>query len=223
MDVKEIFAERLKKLRGSMSQDTLGKALDISRGSVSFYEQGSGPKSRTIDIEVLSRVKNYFGVNYDYLLGETPYKTQAEKDEAETSKTELIAAMENSDLQNAKQIVEQITAIMLMCSNNGIEVLILPMLLEVLSKVGVILDSYQSHTLESYLLDTAIGATTPTSNQTKLISTSVTSYLKEFTYDAFTPTKEIQDNVQAMVALLQGQLLSTLSEGGKDNGEHHTA
>ena len=42
MDVKHIFAVRLKALREElgMSQNQLAKELDISRGSISFYENG---------------------------------------------------------------------------------------------------------------------------------------------------------------------------------------
>ncbi len=72
MDVKTIFAKRLKALREEkkISQDTLAKELGISRGSVSFYENGD----RTADIETLEKVSKYFGVPVSYLLGYTNAK-----------------------------------------------------------------------------------------------------------------------------------------------------
>lgn len=67
MDVTKAFATRLKILREEkgLSQDELGKAIGISRGSISFYEK----QSRTPDITVLAKVSNFFDVSLDYLLG----------------------------------------------------------------------------------------------------------------------------------------------------------
>lgn len=69
MDVKHIFAVRLKALREElgMSQNQLAKELDISRGSISFYENGQ----RTADIETLEKVAKFFKVDYDYLMGKS--------------------------------------------------------------------------------------------------------------------------------------------------------
>lgn len=64
--VKEHFAERLKELREEkgLSQTQLADEIEISRGSISFYENGE----RTPDIEVFDRICEYFDVSYDYML-----------------------------------------------------------------------------------------------------------------------------------------------------------
>lgn len=61
------FSGRLKLLRKerNMQQGELAKELDVSRGSISFYENGD----RIPDIEFLSRASAYFGVSADWLLG----------------------------------------------------------------------------------------------------------------------------------------------------------
>lgn len=67
MEIKQVFATRLKALRENMglSQSELAAAIQVSRGSISFYENGE----RTADIEILSRLCEFFGVSADYLLG----------------------------------------------------------------------------------------------------------------------------------------------------------
>lgn len=65
MNVTEAFSKRLKELRGNMSQEQLAKKLGVSRGSISFYENGD----RTPDILFLDSVSKYFEVSTDYLLG----------------------------------------------------------------------------------------------------------------------------------------------------------
>lgn len=69
MQSKEYFPIRLKMLRSKrkMSQGALAEALGISRGTISFYENGD----RLPDIETLENISNYFGVSYNYLLGKT--------------------------------------------------------------------------------------------------------------------------------------------------------
>lgn len=67
MDVVAIFAERLKSLRteAGLSQGQLGEKLNVSRGSISYYEN----QDRTPDITFLYAVANYFNTTTDYLLG----------------------------------------------------------------------------------------------------------------------------------------------------------
>lgn len=69
----EFFSKKLKELRESkgMSQSALAEALEISRGSISFYENGE----RVPDILVLCKVSNFFNVSTDYLLGKTESAT----------------------------------------------------------------------------------------------------------------------------------------------------
>lgn len=67
LDVKYMFAKRLKKLRNEkgVSQDVLAEKIGISRASISFYEKAE----RTPDIEIFNKIANYFGVSLNYLIG----------------------------------------------------------------------------------------------------------------------------------------------------------
>lgn len=67
MNIKAIFASRLKQLREEkgLSQSELGEKLGVSRGTISFYES----EKRTADIEFLAAAANFFQVDYDYLMG----------------------------------------------------------------------------------------------------------------------------------------------------------
>jgi transcriptional regulator with XRE-family HTH domain len=68
MEVNEAFAGRLKQLRevAGLSQAALAEKLGVSRGSISFYENGE----RIPDIVFLDKVADFFGgVPLDYLLG----------------------------------------------------------------------------------------------------------------------------------------------------------
>jgi len=67
MDTNPIFARRLKELREDkgLSQAQLADELNISRGSISYYENAE----RTPDINVLIVFKEYYQVDFDYLLG----------------------------------------------------------------------------------------------------------------------------------------------------------
>lgn len=67
MEIKQVFATRLKALREKkgMSQTELANEIGISRGSISFYENGE----RTADIEILNKLCDYFRVSADYLIG----------------------------------------------------------------------------------------------------------------------------------------------------------
>jgi transcriptional regulator with XRE-family HTH domain len=68
MEVNEVFADRLKQLRevAGLSQAALAERLGVSRGSISFYENGE----RIPDIVFLDKVAEFFGgVPLDYLLG----------------------------------------------------------------------------------------------------------------------------------------------------------
>ena len=72
MSVNLAFATRLKALREekNLNQGQLAKALGMSRGSISFYENGE----RTPDIETLDKVSKFFDVSYNYLLGKSTMK-----------------------------------------------------------------------------------------------------------------------------------------------------
>lgn len=66
-NVTKVFGERLKTLReaAELTQQQLAEALKVSRGAISYYENGD----RTPDIEFLDCASEYFGVSFDYLLG----------------------------------------------------------------------------------------------------------------------------------------------------------
>lgn len=67
MSTAEIFANRLIKLRElkHITQEELAKALQVTRQSLSLYEKAE----RTINIDLLNRIAEYFNVSSDYLLG----------------------------------------------------------------------------------------------------------------------------------------------------------
>lgn len=65
MDVKATFASRLKELRGTMKQEDFGAKIGVSRGSISYYENGT----RTADIEILDKLCREYKVSADWLLG----------------------------------------------------------------------------------------------------------------------------------------------------------
>lgn len=72
MGVMDAFSLRLKELReaSGMNQDQLAKELGVSRGSISFYENGD----RVPDIEFLFQMSKFFSVSTDWLLGLSPVK-----------------------------------------------------------------------------------------------------------------------------------------------------
>lgn len=63
-----MFGEKLKELRKSrgMSQEDLSEMLDVSRQSISKYENGTAQP----DFEKLALITKLFDVSYDYLLSE---------------------------------------------------------------------------------------------------------------------------------------------------------
>ncbi len=66
-----LTGKRIKELRGNVSQDKCAQELGISRGALSFYENGD----RKPDAEILYKMCNYFSVSADYLLGLSNNKT----------------------------------------------------------------------------------------------------------------------------------------------------
>ncbi|HMM07200.1 MAG TPA: helix-turn-helix transcriptional regulator [Clostridiales bacterium] len=72
-NIMAVFSERLKTLReeAGLTQKELGEQLDISRGSIGFYENGE----RVPDIAFLDAAANYFEVSTEYLLGRTDIKS----------------------------------------------------------------------------------------------------------------------------------------------------
>lgn len=74
MDVKKVFANRLRELRMAekLSQTELAEKLGVSRGSISFYENGE----RTADIDFIYKAAQFFNVSADYLIGCANISTQ---------------------------------------------------------------------------------------------------------------------------------------------------
>lgn len=68
---KEILGKRIKKVRGKKSQDVFASELGISRGALSFYENGE----RTPDAEIIYKICELCNVSADYLLGFTDNST----------------------------------------------------------------------------------------------------------------------------------------------------
>lgn len=63
----QYFGVRLKEIRkkSGLSQETLAKELGISKGALSYYENGE----RVPDINFLEKVSLYYNVSFDYLMG----------------------------------------------------------------------------------------------------------------------------------------------------------
>lgn len=68
---------RVKELRKQkhITQEELGKVLDIQKAAISKYENGRAEPST----EVLKKMSAYFGVSIDYLLGNPPAKSPVQK------------------------------------------------------------------------------------------------------------------------------------------------
>lgn len=69
MNYKETFAQRLIDLREqkNITQQELADELGITRQSLSLYEKAE----RTINIELLAKIADFFNVSTDYLMGRT--------------------------------------------------------------------------------------------------------------------------------------------------------
>lgn len=67
MFVRKKFAKRFKKLRTEhhLSQNDIAKALNLSRGTVTHWEN----EIRLPSLEVAIKLADYFNVSLDYLVG----------------------------------------------------------------------------------------------------------------------------------------------------------
>lgn len=68
---KKLLGERIKKVRGKKSQDIFASEIGISRGALSYYENGE----REPDAEIIYRICELCNVSSDYLLGFTDNAT----------------------------------------------------------------------------------------------------------------------------------------------------
>lgn len=89
MDVMTHFSRNLKSLRerAGLNQSQLADKLDVSRGSISFYEN----KDRIPDVVFLYKVSEYFGVSTDWLLGLHESPSMSVEDQAITERLGLSA------------------------------------------------------------------------------------------------------------------------------------
>lgn len=72
---KNVFKDL--RIQNGYTQDTLAKALKISRTAVSMYERGN----REPDFETLELIADFFNVDMDYLLGRSDVRKSVHFDE----------------------------------------------------------------------------------------------------------------------------------------------
>lgn len=100
----QTLSRRLRELREEtgLSQALLAEELGVSRGSISYYENGD----RTPDVDFLSKAKAYFGVDYEYLLGESSIRNHRERTSIEASIEHLSEGKRNSVFHFVRQLVQ---------------------------------------------------------------------------------------------------------------------
>jgi HTH-type transcriptional regulator, competence development regulator len=76
-----VLGDRLRKLRldKKLTQEELGKKINVTKVSISGYENGN----RTPDTETLQKLADFFNVTTDYLLGRTDKPNPPEGDDKE--------------------------------------------------------------------------------------------------------------------------------------------
>ena len=74
-----LFAKRIRELRKSngLTQEELGKLVNISKVSISFYESGA----RMPSLDTLTALCDVFKVDLEYLLGQDNYVVEESKKE----------------------------------------------------------------------------------------------------------------------------------------------
>lgn len=100
----ETFSRRLKDLReeSGLSQALLAEELGVSRGSISYYENGD----RTPDVEFLTKVKTYFGVDYEYLLGDSDVRNHRDRTSIEAAIEHLPEAKRTSIFHCVRMLIQ---------------------------------------------------------------------------------------------------------------------
>ena len=73
-----LFSKRIKELRkeAGMTQQQLGDKLNVTKGSICSYENGT----RMASIDVLVEIANLFKVDLDYLIGTDSYVVSDNED-----------------------------------------------------------------------------------------------------------------------------------------------
>lgn len=74
-----MLGDRLRRLRleKKLTQEELGKKINVTKVSISGYEKGN----RTPDTETLQKLADFFNVTTDYLLGRTDHPNPPENDD----------------------------------------------------------------------------------------------------------------------------------------------
>lgn len=100
----QTLSRRLRELREEtgLSQALLAEELGVSRGSISYYENGD----RTPDVDFLSKAKAYFGVDYEYLLGESSIRNHRDRTSIEASIEHLPEGKRNSIFHFVRQLIQ---------------------------------------------------------------------------------------------------------------------
>lgn len=117
----QLFRERLKSLRGEKSLQEAAQALGISRATLGYYENGD----RKPDIEILTKIANYYNVSSDYLLGLTNIKSLKIEDRIISEKTGLnedsLRALYNLKKAISPEIyLEKVTLELLLSDSNSL-------------------------------------------------------------------------------------------------------
>lgn len=84
-----VLSERLRALRGTMTQEEFSVLLEISRPTVGFYENGT----RIPDALVLRRIANRYHVSIDWLLGLSDTPAIEHPSSSPTDFTQELAAL----------------------------------------------------------------------------------------------------------------------------------
>ena len=86
---RNILSERLKELRNEqgVSQYKLVDELQLSRGQLSNYEQGT----REPDYDTLIQLANHYNVSLDYLLGVSNIRKRFTDEQAQAEANQLVA------------------------------------------------------------------------------------------------------------------------------------
>ncbi len=114
MSIMGQFSKRLKTLREGvgLNQSQLAEKLGVSRGSISYYENGE----RVPDIDFLYRVSKYFDVSFDFLFGEKSGKEKSLEDKLSLS-SEAIDAIEvlsrTIDLKTGLSLADVLNSLLL--------------------------------------------------------------------------------------------------------------
>lgn len=104
MGTNKMLSHRLRELReaSGLSQAQLAEELSVSRGSISYYENGD----RTPDVEFLMKAKAYFCVDYEYLLGESEIKNHRDRTSIEAAIEHLPEFKRNSIFHFVRMLIE---------------------------------------------------------------------------------------------------------------------